>query len=135
MCLLKRLNQNIIFFAGHRPALSNKDFVPGFFEASSKDSSDISWTFVTESIFRLTPWMVLHSIGTQYFQRSQKTMIPIFHALIPICYLISILNVRPVIFLLAQPFAVFLVVEIIPHTISGTCQGWRNVFKGTRPIN
>ena len=46
--------------------------------------------------------------GTQCFQRSQQNMIPIFHASLPLLYLTRILEIRPVILLLAQPLAVFI---------------------------
>ena len=107
------------YFIGYWRYLSVHDFEPGYFAASRKDVSDNEWTIFAENVFTLIPWLILHSIGTQCFQRSQQNMIPIFHALLPTLYLIRILDVRPVILLLAQPLAVFLVAELIPSTISG----------------
>ena len=109
-----------IILAGHKPLLSKYGLKPGFFEASSKDVADISWTIFKENLIRSIPWLILHSIGTQFCQRSMKNLIPIFHTLLPMLYLITNFGVRPVILLLAQPLAVFMVAELIPNTISGT---------------
>lgn len=98
--------------------LSVHDFEPGFFAASRKDVSDNEWTIFSENLVRSTPWLILHFIGTQCFQRSQQNMIPIFHASLPLLYLTRILEIRPVILLLAQPLAVFIVAEITQLSIA-----------------
>ena len=111
---------NWIILAGHKPLLSQYGLKPGFFEDSSKDVADIDWKIFKENIIRSIPWLILHSIGTQFCQRSMKNLIPIFHTLLPMLYFITNFGVHPVILLLAQPLAIFLVAELFPHTISGT---------------
>ena len=116
---IQRKESNVIL-TGHQPLLSNYGLEPGYFEASRKDNSDTVWSIFTENIISSIPWLIMHSIGTQFFQRFKQTMIPIFHTLLSTLYLITIFDVRPVILLLAQPLAVFLVAELIPHIMSGT---------------
>ena len=101
--------------------MSVHDFEPGYFKASRKDISDNEWIIFSQNLVRSIPWLILHVIGTQCFQRSQhsqQTMIPIFHASLPLLYLTRILDIKPVILLLAQPIVVFLVSEITQKSIA-----------------
>ena len=67
----------------------------------------------------LNKLFLLFPVGTQFLQRFQKSMITIFHALLPSVYLLTNFGTKPLILLLVQPLAVFLIAEIIPHIISG----------------
>ena len=66
----------------------------------------------SRNLFDLIPWLILHMIGTQYFQRHNQKLIPIFHSLLPLIYLYRILTLRPVILLLAQPLVIFGAAEL-----------------------
>ena len=79
----------------------------------------MEWKIFTENIISLIPWLILHSIGTHFFRSYCKEKIPLFHALIPTLYLLKVLGIKPVILLLAQPLAMFIIAELIPHTFSG----------------
>ena len=79
----------------------------------------MEWKILTENLIRLIPWLILHSIGTQFFRSYHKEKIPLFHSVLPTLYLLKVLGIKPVILLLAQPLAMFTIAELIPHTFSG----------------
>lgn len=64
------------------------------------------------------PWLILHLLGTQYFQRYNAKMVTIFHVLLPLLYLFRALeSFKPVVLLLAQPCAMFLATELLRKPI------------------
>ena len=94
-----------------------QDFEKGFIGTYHKDVSDSEWATFSTNLFHTLPWLILHSIGTQFFQRqNEKRFLTIFLACWPLLFVYSELGIRPLLLLLAQPFVLFVVAEIFGKT-------------------
>ena len=90
-----------------------QDFEKGFIGTYRKDVSDSEWATFSTNLFHTLPWLALHFIGTQFFQRQNETrFLTIFHAAWPLLFVYSELGGGPLLLLLAQPFVLFVVAEI-----------------------
>ncbi len=98
--------------------LYQDDFEVGFFPTSRKDISDTEWMIFSKNMLDSIPWLALHLLGTQYFQRCHQNVIPLFHTLLPLLYLTRALNSsKPVLLLLAQPLALFVTLQSIQNQL------------------
>ena len=90
-----------------------QDLEKGFIGTYRKDVSDSEWATFSTNLFHTLPWLILHFIGTQFFQRqNEKRFLAIFHAGWPLLFVYSELGGGPLLLLLAQPFFLFVVAEI-----------------------
>ena len=112
----------VFYMRGSLENLLPEKFKSGIFDGSKisiylgskKDISDDDWDLMSRTIINLSPWLIVHLIGTQILQRIQRrNILPIFHAFLPIMYLSQFLSYRQLILLVTQPLLFFVVSEII----------------------
>ena len=94
-----------------------QDFEKGFIGTYRKDVSDSEWATFSTNLFHSLPWLVMHFIGTQFFQRQNPRSLAIFQATLPLVFVYKELGSGPLIMLLAQPLALFIVAEIFGRAI------------------
>lgn len=87
--------------------LSLYDLEKGWFNNRPKDTSDNEWATFSVVTIKLLPWFFVHFIGSQYFRKFNREMVPYFHLLISTICLWNIFDTRALLFLLIQPLVLF----------------------------
>ena len=64
-----------MFFKGLWRLLDEGDFEPGYITKSRKDASDSEWHTFARCFVTSMPFMILHALGTQFFQRNNQKVI------------------------------------------------------------
>merc|ERR1719361_2504370 len=94
-----------LFYASHRlwRLLDNHDLDKGYLTSSRRDVSDTEWFTFSKVFLQSLPWISLHTIGTQFFQRQNQSALSIFHFLISLLHLNNALGLKPTLLLVCQP--------------------------------
>ena len=62
------------FFVGLWRLLDNHDLDKGYLTSSRRDVSDTEWFTFSKVFMQSLPWICLHTIGTQFFQRQNQSV-------------------------------------------------------------
>ena len=106
------------FLDQHRSGLSNSEWEM-FLENDVLSDSDWGqeWAMYLTNLYHSVPWLLLHFVGTQFLQRLSSRGLTIFQAALPLAFVYNELGSGPLLLILAQPFALFIVAEIFGKAI------------------
>ena len=101
-----------------RTRLSNSEWEV-FLENDVLSDSDWGqdWAMHLTHLYHSVPWLLLHFVGTQFLQRLSSRGLTIFQAALPLAFVYNELGSGPLLLILAQPFALFIVAEIFGKAI------------------
>lgn len=106
-----------LFFASKRlwRLLDNHDLDKGYLTSSRRDVSDTEWFTFSKVFMQSLPWICLHTIGTQFFQRQNQSALSIFHFLISLLHLYNALGLKPTLLLVCQPLVMYMTYKLFKN--------------------
>jgi len=96
--------------------LEQQDFEQGYLTGVRQDVSDTEWFTFTKCFATTIKFIILHFIGTQFFQRQNPKALTIFHFCLSLLHVLNVVGIRPTIFLMSQPLLMFVIGKTFKST-------------------